>query len=262
MKHLKAREIAARKKQASGDDYGEDYQFCFPGSSQVKLTSGESRTMADLKTGDSIMTIVDGKLTSTTVLGFMVKKYGRGNYLTIHTEDGNKVSLSGTHVMFVNDYEDVLAKEVNIGDSVIIVEDGNYVNRSRVVNIEAGEQDGAYVPLTEHGTLLVDGVLCSSFANVPHGIAQLLGAPMRWFPSLFLSEEEGERLFVTAAKHFGYYLSKMGLLKFYQSNALQKDVATKCGLKSLEKTTLEEDMEGPPTVSSINTCSVKNNPVY
>ena len=87
----------------SGSSNGEDYQFpqlppcggncmpsnlCFPGSSQVRLATGESRPMADLKTGDSIMTIVDGKLTPTAVLGFMFKICGMGNYLTIHTEDG------------------------------------------------------------------------------------------------------------------------------------------------------------------------------
>ena len=133
---------------------------CFPGSSQVKLTAGESRAMTNLKTGDSIMTIVDGKLTSTEVLGFLFKKHGNGNYLTIHTEDGYKVSLSGTHVMFVNNYKDVMAEDVNIGD-LVIVQYGDYVNKSRVVKIEAEEQEGAYVPLTEHGNLLVDGVLLS-----------------------------------------------------------------------------------------------------
>ena len=80
---------------------------------------------------------------------------------------------------------------------------------------------------------------------------------MRWFPSVFLSEEEGERLFGTAAKHVGYYLHKLGLLNYYHSNALQKDAETECGLKSLEKT---EDMEGPPTVSTMNvdTCPMKH----
>merc|ERR1719187_29999 len=243
----------------NGEDYNiidyEDYP-CFPGSSQVRLTTGDSRLMADLKTGDSIITIMDGKLTSTKVLGFMYKKYGSGAYLTIHTEDGNKASLSGTHVMFVNNYEDVMAENVNIGDMVII-KDGNNVTKSRVINIEAGEQEGAYVPLTEHGTLLVDGVLCSSFANVPHGIAQVMAAPMRWFPSVFLSEEEGERLFVTAAKHVGYHLHKLGLLNYYHSKALQKDVEKECGLKSLEKI---EDMVGPATVSTMNvdTCPIKH----
>merc|ERR1712002_404462 len=198
-----------------GEDYGDDYApICFPGSSQVKLTTGESRSMADL---------------------------------TIHTEDGNKVSLSGTHIMFVNDYEDILAENVVIGDTVI-VEDGNNVTKSRVVNIEAEVKEGAYVPLTEHGTLLVDGVLCSSFANIPHDILQFIAAPVRWFPSLFLSEEEGERSFVTASKHLGYYIHKLGLLKYYHSSARQKDVQTECG--SLEKKT--KDMEGPPTVSSMN----------
>merc|ERR1719402_1470187 len=106
----------SQKQKGSINTNGEDYYDswraglgCFPGSSQVRLTTGYSLPMADLKTGDSIITIVDGKITSTEVLGFMFKKYGSGAYLTIHTQDGNKVSISGTHVMFVNNYEDVLA---------------------------------------------------------------------------------------------------------------------------------------------------------
>ena len=43
--------------------------------------------MTNLMTGDSIMTIVDGKITSTTVLGFMFKKHGSGEYFTIHTDN-------------------------------------------------------------------------------------------------------------------------------------------------------------------------------
>merc|ERR1719309_1532478 len=169
----------------------------------------------------------------------MYKKYGSGAYLTIHTEDGNKVSLSGTHVMFVNNYEDVMAENVNIGDMVII-KDGNNVTKSRVVKIEAEEQEGAYVPLTEQGTLLVDGVLASSYTNVPHDIAQFLAAPIRWFPSVFLDDGDGERVIATAAKHLGYYLNKLGLLNYYHSNAIQKDEVTKCDHILLEKKTLEE----------------------
>ena len=181
--------------------------------------------MAHLKTGDSIMTIVDGKITSTTVLGFMFKKYGNANYLTIHTEDGNKVSLSGTHVMFINDYDDVMAENINIGD-MVIVQDDDSANKSRVVKIEKEEKEGAYVPLTEHGTLLVDGVLCSSYANGPHDVAHLMLTPARWFPSVFLDDKEGEKVIATAAKHAGYYLNKLGLLNNYHSNALQKDEAS------------------------------------
>jgi len=232
-----ARDNETRKQV--GDDYNTEFKFkmmgCFPGSSQVKLATGDSLAMADLKTGDSIMTIVDGELTSTEVLGFLFKKHGSGAYLTIHTEDGGKVSISGTHVMFVNNYEDVMAENVNIGDMVII-KDGNNVTKSRVVKIEAEEQEGAYVPLTEQGTLLVDGVLCSSFANVPHDIAQFLAAPLRWFPSVLLGDGEGERIITTAAKHAGYYLHKIGLLNYYHSYTLQKDE------NSLEK---KEHVAGP-----------------
>ena len=46
---------------------------------------------------------------------------------------------------------------------------------------------GAFVPLTEHGTLLVDGVLASNYASFPHGLSHALTAPFRLWPAL-LSE--------------------------------------------------------------------------
>ena len=70
-----------------------------------------------------------------------------------------------------------------------------------MVKIEAEKLDGAYVyvPLTEHGTLLVDGVLASSYTNGPHDWAHVLITPARWLPSLFLDDREGERVIATAA---------------------------------------------------------------
>jgi len=200
---------------------------CFPGSSSVKLASGETKSMRDVKTGDLLMTIVDGRMTETKVLGFLDKNIAaHGKYVNIRTEDGRRVSLSGTHVMFISDkdgnYEDVMAEEVILGDSVIVSEGGE-VKKSRVVEILTEVKEGAYTPLTTHGTLLVDGVLCSSYVNGDHATFHLIATPVRWFPSLFLDDNDGKKAIATLGQYIGYYLHKMGLMRYFHSHAMEKE---------------------------------------
>merc|ERR1711970_347974 len=199
---------------------------CFPGSSLVKLSSGETRPMRDVKTGDSVMTMVEGRMTTTKVLGFVAKSVSSSTkYLNIRTEDGRSLSISQTHVMFVSDpygnSKDVMAKDVNIGDRVM-VQDGDHVKKSVVVEIGLEAMVGAYVPLTEHGTLMVDDVLCSCYTNCDHPTVHLLFSPARWFPSLFLTDTEGGTIHSRLGPHVGYYLHKIGMLNYFHSNTLQR----------------------------------------
>ena len=41
---------------------------------------------------------------------------------------------------------------------------------------------GAYIPITMEGNIVVDGVLASCYASVPHDLGHLGMMPIRWFP--------------------------------------------------------------------------------
>merc|ERR1719402_485749 len=208
---------------------------CFPGSSELSLPSGTTKKIRDVEAGESVMTSDSaGRIRATRVLGFLRKNMAtRANYLTITTEDGHRLSLSGTHVTFIFDdrdgdeggYKDVMARDVRIGDEMFVQDDETGgVKKTAVVQIEVEELEGAYVPVTDHGTLLVDGVYSSCYTNTRHSLAHLALAPARWMPSLFLltnKEEEGESGIASLAKLTGYYLHKMGMLDNFHSNTLQ-----------------------------------------
>merc|ERR1719319_33755 len=85
----------------------------------------------------------------------------------------------------------ILAKDVSIGD-MVTVGDGKQIGFSLVKNIRLESKMGAYVPLTEAGTLLVDGVLVSSYTNMDHRLAHILSQPLRWFPTWFLDNQESQ----------------------------------------------------------------------
>ena len=175
---------------------------CFPGQSEVELEGGETRRMEEVRLGDRLLTLADGKLAATEVLGFLDKRINESiGYLNLVLENGGSLFISRSHIIFIqgkdNEQKDILAKDARIGD-VVFVQDGR--KTARIIDIRMEDLPGAYVPLTTSGTLLVDGVLVSCYTNAGHRLAHAAMAPLRWWPRLLLDTEvsqdtEGLRTF-------------------------------------------------------------------
>ena len=85
----------------------------------------------------------------------------------------------------------------------------NYANE-KYLKSEIYFFPGAYVPLTEEGTIIVDGILASCYATFNHDLAHLVMTPMQWFPSItewIFGQEHGIQGFVKIAKTLGRYLT-------------------------------------------------------
>merc|ERR1711890_226352 len=187
---------------------GQKADGCFPGVSQVMLEGGEKKSMEDIRVGDVIVSMDSGKLVSTIVLGFLDKRINQTTkYLNINIEDGESLFISPTHAIFIkgddNSIKSVLAKEVNPGD-MVVTENGF----SQVKLVTLVVKSGAYVPLTDAGTLMVDGVLVSSYTNAPHWLAHIVLAPLRWWPTLLLDTEESQH--IEGVKAYPWMVKNLG----------------------------------------------------
>ena len=73
---------------------------------------------------------------------------------------------------------------------------------------------GAYVPLTEEGTIVVDGIVASCYASCDHDLADWAMSPLKWFPEMlkWIFDESGGIVSVEIAKDLGNSMLPSGLL--------------------------------------------------
>ena len=146
-------------------------------------------SMEDLKVGDVVMTVEDDELVATIVIGFLDRRVTENlMYLKVSIGNGTQLKMSKTHVIFVINNEgqiiSKLGKDLRVGEHVTSVHN-SLLQTSQIVGITSSSHVGVYVPLTDRGTILVDGVLVSCYTNVDHSLAHLAFAPARWANSYF-----------------------------------------------------------------------------
>ena len=156
---------------------------CFPARATVMTNSGEHKSLHELKVGEKISCVRDeGQQDYCEVIGFLHKQEsGAHDYLSIHTDTGHKLEVSASHLIFrsrekscsVSNADDVFASEVTVGDYVYVTTKKGLVS-SMVTKISTIEARGYYAPLTSCGTVVVDGVLASCYAQFDsHRLAQM-----------------------------------------------------------------------------------------
>lgn len=125
-------------------------------------------------------------------------------FLSLRTEDGHRLAVTPNHLVFsdahcghdIRQYQAQFAGRAQTGMCVVVRAAGGELRPSRVISIREEESTGAYAPLTEAGSVLVDGVLASSYALVEdHRLAHWAFGPVRLLSSFsrLLRAEPEER---------------------------------------------------------------------
>lgn len=163
---------------------------CFPGWARVTVAGGGQKTLSSLAPGDRIMALSEtGQVVFSQVLLFLHQDQDSwSTFLSLETEDGHRLALTPHHLVFLaphcrldsSEFQAQFASRARIGDCVLIHIAEGQVRPSRISSVSVEESVGVYAPLTEDGTLFVDGVLASSYALVEdHRLAHWAFGPLR-----------------------------------------------------------------------------------
>lgn len=180
---------------------------CFPGWAQVTVAGGMQKSLSSLVPGDRVMAWSGtGQVVYSHVLLFLHHdQESLSTFLSLETEDGHRLALTPHHLVFLaldcgddsSQYQAQFASKAKTGDCVLIHTAQGQVHPSQIISVSVAESVGVYAPLTEAGTLFVNGVLASSYALVEdHRLAHWGFGPLRFlftFKRLLLSDTETER---------------------------------------------------------------------
>ena len=151
-----------------------------------------------------------------------------GKFLKILT-NSSSIVLTGNHLIFRLSadvgLESVFADQIEEGDRLV-----SWKGEETVVGVEAAREKGIWTPLTMEGTLLVDGLLASSYASFPHRVSEIAYAPIKMFPRLLLDDEASQHQ--DGCRQVVKLLKKMGTAAGFRERNQAKQENQKIGFFS------------------------------
>eukprot|EP00794_Sanderia_malayensis_P017927 gene17927-19714_t len=156
------------------DDDGDDY--CFPSSATVITGNGEPKRMDNLTVGESVLAMTSsGEIVYSRVIMFLdAKPYTVvHNYVSIETYEPTKrkIQLTKKHLIFASqdgvNFKTVFAERVQPGDYIkVLTSNNSALELARVEKVAEESCEGAFAPLTDHGTVIVNNAVASCYALV------------------------------------------------------------------------------------------------
>lgn len=168
----------------------------------MTIEGGGRKPIADLRPGERVLASADGggnELIYSEVLTFLDRDPTTWRFFySLHTEAGPQLTLTAAHLVFISEgnctegadpnstsLRTVYASDAQPGQCVLVSGGvvggaGASVHLSRVTRVELRKRRGAFAPLTQLGTLVVDGVLASCYAVLEqHNVAHRAFGPLR-----------------------------------------------------------------------------------
>ena len=100
------------------------------------------------------------------------------------------------------------ADQITIDDEVLIPEN-NEVTPTKVISVSSFAMQGAHVPLTMEGNIVVDGILASCYPSCDHDLAHIGMSPIQFFPTIMewiFGEDNGSSTYVNIVNDLGEWV--------------------------------------------------------
>jgi len=183
------------KKEDEHDDHGDHVDEhkgggkifdhgCFPASASVYVKGRGPVPVSDVLPGDLLLCgdAARGHLLFSPFLGHLHREVAASaDYITLEMAGGTAtLAVSREHLVFASRSAGAQptatpAHELRKGDWVRRVSYDGDLSRIQISTVSKAYKEGVYCPLTEYGTVVVDGTLCSCYTD-----AFLTTAPS-WF---------------------------------------------------------------------------------
>ncbi|CAB1417520.1 unnamed protein product [Pleuronectes platessa] len=156
---------------------------CFPGEALVTLESGGQKPISDLQPGERVLASSgsdgSGELVYSEVLTFLDRDpVTRKLFYTLQTESRTQLSLTAAHLIFVS--EGNCSEGAVPAPGTLRTVYASDARPGQCVLVTLREKRGAFAPLTQQGTVVVDGVVASCYALVDqHCLAHWAFSPLR-----------------------------------------------------------------------------------
>lgn len=167
------------------------YTKCFSGRSTVHTREGKDIPLSKIQIGEEVL-VKDGNELLFQPIYHIIHSEHTHFYpfirLTLFNHLHNSthaIELSSKHLIFKYATADpVFASDINIGDDLQLV-DRHEIVAGKVIEIAEVVSQGFSAPLTACGTIVVNNVVSSNYAEARnHRLAHLIMQPYRWWISV------------------------------------------------------------------------------
>lgn len=157
---------------------------CFAADNVITLENNLKKSIIDIKVGDIVKAIdSNGNLINSEVVSIMHKNSNEfAQFYNLISSNGKRISLTGGHLIKIKNKGYIKASTAKIGDVMSVYSNEELID-TEIIEIEIETKQGYTAPLTESGTILVNDVHSSCYAEInSHWIADLAMKPIKvWY---------------------------------------------------------------------------------
>ncbi|TKR72256.1 hypothetical protein L596_019731 [Steinernema carpocapsae] len=160
--------------------------FCFTDDTMVKTADGRKIRMDEITLKDWLLSFDRSEMSYTPMESWVHRMPKlKTEFLRIKLDNGKTLKLTAKHYIYKTSCSAqsktsvdqlpkhaVLAEQVEEGDCLFTVVEGNKVHEARVIKIDTVEQTGIYAPMTASGNIVVNDVLASCHSVLHNNIMQ------------------------------------------------------------------------------------------